>query len=485
MLLDVTAILTTSANLNAVVEAFDVPASSSVVAVASLPMDPSRAAFEAALDAASHPASTVSVSPSGTGPDPVVGPQPDGVSAQIPVARVPITRLPSLNGMPLLQQLSLLDRSTLAGYADAHTSQLAALIAHQPAAADVRSWWSGVSDAKKTAMAAETPELVGNLEGLPYGVRDRANRASLTQAEGAIRSQLRAGVGRAAADELNRRLHMLEQVRDALRVGSSHNARTLVALNPAGEGTAVIVIGDVTTADYVDYVIPGMFSSIAGQLGGFTAGTDRIVSDQQAWLKRLQPTDTPTVAAVAWIGYQTPNLSNVATLDLAEQGEAALTASIQGLRAVRAGNQPYLSILAHSYGSTTAMLALQRNDISVDALAVFGSPGAPAASVDQLHVADRNVWVGAAQWDPVPETGLFGSQPTSASFGAHRFGVDGIVDPVTGKQLGDAVSHNDYFTAGSESLRNLELIGIGRGDLVLAPGGSLALGGSPAKALGR
>ncbi|HXR43186.1 MAG TPA: alpha/beta hydrolase, partial [Pseudolysinimonas sp.] len=424
MLLDVTALLATSANLTGVVEAFDVPGNSPIATVASHTLTTAQVAFQASLDqVAAAPvvasagsvvapvtrsvtpvstaitaASSVPVALPAAGPDPVVGPQPDGIDAPAAVTRAPITRLPAMSGMPLLQQLGLLDRSTLARYASGHAAQLAALVAHQPAAAEVQSWWSGLPGAQRSAMAADAPSLVGNLEGLPYGVRNAANRLSLSRAEAAIRTQLDAGVGRATADELEHRLHMLAQVRTSLTPGSSHIPRTLVALDPTGAGTAVIMIGDATTADYVDYVIPGMFSSIDGQLVGFTTGTDRIVSDQQAWLKRLQPDDTPTVAAVAWIGYHTPNLANVASLDLAEQGQASLTASIQGLRAVREGHQPYLSVLAHSYGSTTAMIALQRNDISVDALAVFGSPGAPATSVDELHVTGGNVWVGAAQW---------------------------------------------------------------------------------------
>ena len=132
----------------------------------------------------------------------------------------------------------------------------------------------------------------------------------------------------------------------------------------------------------------------------------------------------------------------MASLDLAREGRDALTESLRGLDAIRstalghaangAADKPYLSILAHSYGATAALLALQENDVTVDALAMVGSPGSPAESVGQLKVRDGNVWVADASWDPVSSTGVFGSQPLSPEYGAHHFGVDGAVDPMTG-----------------------------------------------------
>ena len=93
---------------------------------------------------------------------------------------------------------------------------------------------------------------------------------------------------------------------------------------------------------------------------------------------------------------------------------------------------------------------------------MVGSPGSPAENVGQLKVRDGNVWVADAALDPVASTGVFGSQPLSAAYGAHHFGVDGAVDPLTGARLAGSVGHVDYFTAGSESFRNMALIGIGQ-----------------------
>jgi hypothetical protein len=405
---------------------------------------------------------------------------------------VPIARLPTLHGVELLDQLALLSRSQLGSFVTNHATSVDALLASPPAAVEVATFWSQTTSSQHEKLLATAPRLVGSLEGFPYEVRDAANRTNLTALEKGIRVRLSSGVGRAAADELTKRLHMLEQVRTALKVGSSKNPRSLVSLDASGEGRAVIIIGDASTADYVDYLIPGMFSDVDTQIVAFANSSDNIATQQQAWIKELNPgvpaSQLPTVATFAWIGYQTPNIVNVASMQLAREGQASFTSSLEGLRAERAarvtttadgtvtaGTQPFVAVLAHSYGSTAVMLSLQDDAVKVDALAIVGSPGSPARSASQLKVANGNVWVGAAETDPVPQTGIFGSQPLSASYGAHRFGVDGATDPVSGAALRGAVGHNDYFVSGTESLRNMVLIGIDRGDLVLGQDGGSAL----------
>ena len=479
MLVDVTAILSTSSALGAVDEAFSVSETFRIGVVAPSTMTAEQLSWLHALDGAT-PVSN---------PDPNVAPQPGAVGS---TTKVSAEKLPTLHGVELLDQLALLTRTQLGSFVTKHPGSVSVLLASPPAATEVADFWSQATRSQHANLMSAAPQLVGSLEGFPYSVRDVANRSYLTGVEKSIRSQLATGVGRAAADELNKRLHMLEQVRDALAVGDSKNPRALVSLDPSGEGRAVIIIGDATTADYVDYLIPGMFSDVDTQIVAFANSSDNIATQQQAWIKKLNPgvpaSQLPTVATFAWIGYQTPNIVNVASMQLAREGQLSLTSSLQGLRAERAarttvaadgavtpGAQPFVAVLAHSYGSTAAMLSLQDDDVSIDALAIVGSPGSPARSVNQLKVTNGNVWVGAAQTDPVPQTGIFGSQPLSASYGAHRFGVDGATDPLSGSSLRGAVGHNDYFVSGTESLRNMVLIGINRGDLVLGLDGGSAL----------
>jgi hypothetical protein len=66
----------------------------------------------------------------------------------------------------------------------------------------------------------------------------------------------------------------------------------------------------------------------------------------------------------------------------------------------------------------------------------------------------------------VPTSAFFGSDPSAPSYGAHPMGVSGGTDPITGEKLAQSVGHNEYFDPGTESIRNMALIGIDHADLV-------------------
>jgi pimeloyl-ACP methyl ester carboxylesterase len=392
----------------------------------------------------------------------------------------PSTPLDRLHGIALLDRLDSMPRGDVRAFLDTHPDAVGSLLAAPPSAADVAAWWSGAPAAGRGTLRNLAPELVGGLEGVPYRARDLANREVLQDAEDQLDARLASGtVGRAERDEVTARRHMLEEIEQALQSGPN---RRLVSVDVTGEGRAVIAVGDLAEADYVSYLVPGMFFGVDAQIEAWTATAQSVVDDQERWLETLHPDEDATVAAVAWIGYTTPSLVNVASMELARDGRDALTASLHGLRAARGDDQPYLAVLAHSYGSTAALLSLTDDDVSVDALALVGSPGSPARSASELHVTDANVWVGAADWDPIPASGVFGSQPASRAYGAHLFSVAPGTDPLTGERLGGAVTHNDYFASGSMSLRNLALIGIGEGRHVTGPDHSR---GDFARAFGR
>jgi hypothetical protein len=444
VLADVTAVLYASATLKPVVEAFSVPELSPVAIVVTAVPSPEQAAWAAFTD-------------------------PSNDSPADPQASRALT---------VLDTLTSLSPAQLAAWAD-DPAAVAQLTTAPPTAVRVSQWWSATDAAARIRLIENAPGVFGNLEGVPYIVRDAANRRFLEGRISAIEQTLAdGGAGRAATEQLRAQLHMLQQIEAAISPGGSGLHRSLVNLDPTGGGKAVIVVGDLTSADYVSFLVPGMFYSVDSEIGSWTNAADQLAVAQSEWLQRLTPAqhaDTrQTVATVAWIGYQTPTVVNVASLDLARQGRDALTSSLRGLEALRGDNAPYISVLAHSYGATAALLALQDNDITVDALAMVGSPGSPAGNVGALRVRNGNVWVADAALDPIASSGVFGSQPLSASYGAHHFGVDGAVDPLTGRRLAGSVGHVDYFTQGSESFRNMALIGIGQGALVLDPDGHAA-----------
>jgi hypothetical protein len=255
---------------------------------------------------------------------------------------------------------------------------------------------------------------------------------------------------------------MLESI-DAALDADAGPTRTLLSLDTMGQGRAAIVVGDLRTADYVTYLIPGMFFTIENQMGDWVDAATRLHDEQREWLARFDE-PTSTVATVAWIGYHTPNLTNVGAIDNAYEGRDYLANAIQGLEALRVTEEPFVTIVAHSYGSTAALMALTEFDFTIDALAMVGSPGSPAKSAHDLHVRDGNVFVGEAAWDPIPNSSYFGSDPGAESYGATPLGVAGGVDVITHETLLASTGHNEYFSPGTESMRNFALIGIGRGE---------------------
>jgi pimeloyl-ACP methyl ester carboxylesterase len=375
----------------------------------------------------------------------------------------PATPLDRLHGVALLDRLDSLPRGDVRLFLDTHPQALDELISSPPRASEVAAWWEGAPVGGRSTLRTLAPELIGNLEGVPYVARDLANREVLDDAREQLDERLAGMVGRAERDELETRSHMLDQIDKALH----GTGRRLVSVDVTGDGRAVIAVGDLAHADYVSYLVPGMFFGVDAQIEAWTATAQTLVDDQERWLRTLRPESDATVAAVAWIGYTTPSLVNVASMELAREGQHSFTASLQGLRAARGDDQPFLAVLAHSYGSTAALLSLAEDDVSVDALAMVGSPGSPARSVDELHVG--SVWVGAADWDPIPASGVFGSQPASRGYGAHLFSVAAGLDPLSGSELGVAFTHNDDFSPHSMSLRNLALIALDEGERVVGP----------------
>ncbi len=398
--------------------------------------------------------------------------QVDGAPVSLvgPVSAIDPARLPELHGMALLRQLGVQPAAAVEAFLAGRSLAVRAVLDAHPHPEAVNRWWRSLAPAKRELLAAKAPELVGNLDGVPFGYRDPANRTFLADSIRALEEQLASGVGRAEGALLEQRVASLSKVQAALGDGRSVPQRLLLSLDLTDEPKVAISIGDPQSADYVSFLVPGMFFGAGTLMGEWTDTAARLYEEQVSWLRLLgehaQDGDESTVATVAWIGYQTPHLLNVGSLDLAYEGRDALAAIVGGLQAARTAHEPYVSILAHSYGSTAALMALTDGDFWVDGLALIGSPGSAAQSVDELHVRAGNVFVGEAAWDPIPNSAYFGSDPGAEAYGAKRMSVAGGIDVITNEILAASTGHNEYFGAGTESLRNLALIGIDQEQLV-------------------
>jgi hypothetical protein len=464
VLFDIAAVLSPSGALGGVAEAFGVHEVSRQISALAVSVDPSTQDSSIFAGLSPLPDSGAGILGFGT-------PQPSEVEpASVYSTPVNTSPIPHRSGSETLDRLTVLSGSEMATFVAGNSAAIHRLLTSPPRASSVATWWGSLPSSGQKSLVTAVPEVVGNLDGVPFAVRDRANRLTLSRSVAKLEASIASGTGRAKLIEKRHHLDILNQVTKTLKRPAGSPDRQLLTLDPSGEVRAAVVVGDLATADYVSYLVPGMFFTVQGQMYDWTVIAQDLQTQQAGWLKTLSAADSglagKTAATVAWIGYQTPGLLDIASLDLAQSGANFLGHAIQGIRADRTGSQPFVSLVTHSYGSTAAMMELAKGGMTVDALAMIGSPGSAAQSASALDIAHGNVFVGEAAWDPIVNTAFYGSDPGSPSFGARKMDVAAAVDPITHKSLGAAVGHLGYFDAGTTAMRNLALIGLDQGALV-------------------
>jgi hypothetical protein len=382
--------------------------------------------------------------------------------------------------MSRLRELGAMDAANVREWLRDHPEFADAVAASPPDPTEVAGWWHGLGDSAdnasgaQTALIAAVPATIGALGGVAYWGRDKANRNVLA-AEIARLSSVRSRSGRSA------RLIALEEIQDALDEGGT-TPRQLIELDVYSEARplAAISYGDLDTATNVNWMVSGMLSSTANM----AHAVDDAVALSSAQKFYLVPLGLDaTTASVAWIGYDSPNYLTVLGDEKAEAGGERLASSLQNFNAARESGHgdAFLAVDAHSYGTTTAAVALNRyDDLQVDALAMYGSAGLTVDSAEDLHISASDIYVGEAHDDGVADIGRFGSgrtDPANWDFGGTEYATNGgKADELTGQMLVSSSGHSGYLVPDTESLRNIALIGLDRGDLVsqdvpiLAPG---------------
>lgn len=376
-----------------------------------------------------------------------------------------------------------------AGAPDPADAALATLPPPGSPAVQVREWWRGLSRAGRAGALVAAPGAVCNLGGIPSLVRDRANTVRLERDLAGLRSLRDLGQLTSAEDSLLRNAEAAAAARErATRVVDPRTGRPVPVLlylyDPSafdGDGAVALAVGDPDAAADVSVLVPGMDTDAAD----IAAVTDHAVAVYEA----ARVVDgSASHAALAWIGYDAPD--NIPVVDglggdlvgagaeaMAERGGEHLADLVDGLRAERDAPQSDLTVIGHSYGSTTAAHAAHDHGLQVDDLVVVGSPG---LGDDVEHATDLgldadHVWVGADSRDLVADlagNGSFdlgsllglglGGDPAGDDFGAIRFQAEstsrGLLDSGAG--------HRHYFDHDTESLHNIAEIVTGHGDQV-------------------
>jgi hypothetical protein len=346
-------------------------------------------------------------------------------------------------------------------------------------------WWESMTVLQQDQVIREHPGWIGNRDGVAFAARDLANRRLLTDDRAhlmAEQQRLQAGTadfssrGPIAVDHgaLDRVRDKLSSIRAIQLTLAGEGPRQLLLLDLDKErAEAAIANGDVDTAANVAVFVPGMTTTVNDYMLGYDQQMKQLQQRAESESVRAHPNQpAAATATVTWIGYQAPQNGDVlnpgksvARLDLARTGAAQLAPFLQGVGAARE-QDAHLSLLGHSYGSTTAGLALQQ-ETGVDDVVFFGSPGVGTNHVEDLDVAPSHTYYIEAGWDPVGDLGVFGMDPSHMSGIEHASAKEStVLDPVTGevRTFNEVTGHNSYLVDDSTSQYNMSVIVAGEPD---------------------
>lgn len=311
---------------------------------------------------------------------------------------------------------------------------------------EVNTWWNSLSDEEQTRYLLERPQLIGNLNGIPATVRDRANRLQLGQQRADLDAQLRQldadppPLDDAAYVEwFNNRKDLvgkidgLQKIQDALNSQPTEDPNTklrdpdkdgffLLGLDTADEGRFIVARGNPDTAVNVATFVPGSLTDLS------QSGT--LLGQGDALHRAAIKSGSPSTSVITWLDYNSPDtIPNAVFLDKAHEAAPRLAEFQQGLRATHEGPMSHNSLVGHSYGSTVAGLAAANgNNPQVDELVGAGSPGFGVPNATDLTTGRDHTWVIEHPKDLVADTGkaLPGQwDPSEDRFGARVYNAEG------------------------------------------------------------
>ena len=345
---------------------------------------------------------------------------------------------------------------------------------------EVAKWWSSLSDAEKEQMIKAHPQEIGNLNGIDGTSRNKANRIYLEDATKREEKKLERLKQRYGPHPSRRERQELELVQE--RVTALHNVKDTIGLEeppPKGDGTqrqllsldtsgkhvtAAVAQGNVDTAAHIGVLVPGLYTNVATNLGTYDGHAGVMADAAKRYAKG------ESVAMVAYLGYEAPqDLAEVTNISYAENGAKKLSGFLNGLGASRelGAGDAHISVAGHSYGSTTAGIALTKvNPGVVDDLIQFGSPGAGVQDVSEFKLEKGHAWVSATDIEQDRVQGMgddlrFGKDPAKMPGYNHLSGDVG--DKIDESQPYAFQKHGGYFNEGSKALDDISKVIAGRG----------------------
>lgn len=331
----------------------------------------------------------------------------------------------------------------------------------------IAAWWGSLSDQQKKKLIEKYPEIIGNLDGVDIATRDEVNRslvdgmlAEARDREHQTHDDLvhRGMTSHSYANRYSKALDDVEDLEVLKDFIDHHRGQKLLVCDRSGERLKVAIgIGDFNQAQHIGVFVPGMGTTVRGSLLNYVTKSEGLIT-------AAQKVRESSYATVAWLGYDAPlSIPDVANTHRANAGAGRLENFLEGLKATfeEKEKKVHLTLLGHSYGSTTSGIAASHVSPNVvDDLVLFGSPGSGVQLGAEYRVPEGHRWVSAVPYpgDMVQGIGTdinFGRNPTEMPAFRHISG-----DATKGKTYhtipqGPFGNHSTYLEDGTETQKNM------------------------------
>ncbi|MDT4994954.1 MAG: hypothetical protein QOH97_4846 [Actinoplanes sp.] len=338
--------------------------------------------------------------------------------------------------------------------------------------AEIRQWWQSLTAAQQRWLVTVNPGWIAPLDGVPAADRDAANRLLLDDRRRELDAAIATAHGREQT-RLRAMRHGLDTLAARLADGTALRAY-LLRLDLAGDGRAVVTIGDPDRASDVLTQVPGMTADLASYSGELSRA-------ERVAVRAAEVAPDRATSAVLWLDYDAPDfVAEAASPRQAQVGAAGLRRFQEGLRASHLDGTAHQTVLGHSYGSVLVGAAAAQHGLQADDVVFVGSPGVGAGSAGELHAG--RVWSSTSRSDviqylPVAPRSLIADVATTAALGPAGallafgrpekdlwFGVNPS-DPAFGARVFASRpdgGHLGYWDRGGPALEAITQITVGR-----------------------
>ncbi|GJM37853.1 MAG: hypothetical protein DHS20C19_12200 [Acidimicrobiales bacterium] len=237
--------------------------------------------------------------------------------------------------------------------------------------------WNSLGASEQRRLIQLRSAAIGNMDGLPVDVRFAANRETIRQALEAARL---------AGD--------VEEIRHLEALNRDGRTFLMLDLNAEGGGRIAEVHGDLTNSHNVVVVVPGINNDISHFSD---PPPEHLLVDGSRHIFEEAGSNT---AVIAWLDYDAPDQIDGATTNEDRARDGAV--NLQHFVATHTDSSQNVTVVGHSYGSTTAGIAATEGMENVDNLVLLGSPGGGADHSSNYRIDPRGrTFAASAPGDPV------------------------------------------------------------------------------------